>query len=174
MGIASWHASVQKNDIAVRGMKYALNDAKYLSANGIPINTQDLAGLIGNPPSNLHDRLVDLRQNFDSQIRNTSGNHANIYLLGMRIGLAEGHSALRQNWARALEYAHAELKNARALIIQNLNNSQNGVNLGFSLSPLDEALTFTQNLNYAQGDAYKKIVNLRTSYADFIRRSSLR
>ena len=176
MGIASWHASAQHTNDAVSALQYSLRAAEQLRANRVPLNTGSLQGLIGNPPPGLglHNNIESLRQNFADQIRNTSGNHANVYLLGLHIGLAEGHASLRRTWASGLGYAHRELKNARALIIQNLNNSQNGVNLGFNLSPLDEALTFTQNLNYAQGDAYKKIVTLRNSYADFIRRSSLR
>lgn len=176
MGIASWHASARHPNDAVSALKYSLEEARQLPANGIPLDTQSLTGLINNPPPGLalHNSIEGLRLKLAAQIRDTSGNHANIYLLGLYIGLAEGHTSTDANWARALGYAHAALKEARTLIVQNLNNSQNGVNLGFDLSLLDKGLTYTQNILYSQYDAYKVVVNLRNSYADFIRRSRLR
>jgi hypothetical protein len=100
-----------------------------------------------------HDAIVPAREEWELQIRNTGHNdHANLYILGMFIGFAEGQASVLDAYEETAKLGKEALDRAR-VIIKGHFSTHCRTYLPFDLSLIDAAYdSFQKNLNVTAGD----------------------
>jgi len=94
-------------------------------------------------------------------IRNSNGNYANVYRLGLLIGLAEGQTT-SPSFSEGTDLAHSSLSQANTLIKGDLSF------IRFNARTMDEALRLTENSTHGRENTHSGVYDLRREYADTV------
>jgi hypothetical protein len=163
LGFASYQASVNERQFA----KIAINDAQVAADRLADRGFLDKTNILQKVQafSNMHDRLVTLRSQYEDAIRQRSNKYANAYRLGLLIGLAEAQctSPVFGKQDGAWKYAHHALNLARELI-----RTSGLSKLKFNPQLLQEARNFTNSFQRNREDAYRRVADLRWAYRDVV------
>ncbi len=174
LGFASYQASVKQTALANSAIGSAQTAADQLAESKLLPTTVDVHGqLMARSISarlnarSLHDDLVKVRRQYETEIRQRSNNAANAFRLGLLLGLAEAQCT-SPKWNDSKMYARTALKEADTLI-KNSNLSK----LNFNHKMLEDTFNSASNQPWpprlsVREEAYEKAVALRKAYRDVV------
>lgn len=164
LGYASYQASERQTQLtrnAIRNAQAALDNlVEIMPAIFVPRGKPNIWSLTRGD----HDKLARERQSYETSIRRVNNTMANVYRLGLLIGLAEAQCT-SSRWGSAQEFAHSALVQIEELI--GINGD--GVSgLDFNRQLLEDAMYQTSRSTSNRNNAYQRVKTLRESYRNVV------